>query len=247
MEISHKMTSTIPLQRILVGTHHKTGTVLMKKIFSCLSPHLGAQLCINNHRTKAPPSWSLVLDTHSTLLASLPADSEGIRSIHVVRDPRMIIVSSALYHMHSKERWLHTPRDSLGGKTYQEHILSLPDDSSRFCFELEQGAARNALRDLDIISRLEQPWRMGVNLEALMQDFDLMLYRKIFEHLGLKGPTMDMALNIALENSVFNPSFSSSGHVRARRPEDWRAYLSPDVALELEQRFPGLVCRLGYD
>lgn len=240
----HNTTSTM---KLLIATHHKTGTVLMKRVFTEIASLMGSTPCLASRGRLPPADWQLLLDMHSTVLASLPTACEDIRALHVIRDPRMVVVSSALYHMHSKERWLHVPRPDLDGRTYQEHLISLPDNISRFRYELDHGAAGLALRDLDIISRLDQPWRLDVKLEALMEDHDLALYKTIFRHLELPESIMSQALEIALGHSVFNSSFSDNRHVRARQPEDWRTHLPMDFALDLERRFPGLACRLGYE
>ena len=232
---------------MVFGTHHKAGTVLMQNIATGLSSLLGLPLHVLRGRRVSPPDgWRMVRDTHSAWLMGLPAATEDIRAVHIVRDPRMIPVSSALYHLHSKEEWLHRPDEAFGGLTYQQYLKSLPDDKSRFSFELEQGAASRTLTDMEVLSRTDQPWRLDVKLEVLMTDTGLETYTRIFEHLGLAGAALDRALGIAFEHSVFNAGASRTSHVRSATPEDWRDYLSPEQASSLESRHPGLRQRLGY-
>lgn len=77
-------------QRILFGTHHKTGTVLAKAMSKCLVKH--------------HPELSIDVSGH--IMALDRADDAGYtKVIHWVRSPLALVVSSYLYTRTTEEPW----------------------------------------------------------------------------------------------------------------------------------------------
>lgn len=121
---------------ILIGTHHKTGTVLLKHVFlkevcpmlgwrcafdndplPCASPEqardAGLQLCFLQHGIRFKVQ-------HSTL---------PYRFIHAIRDPMEVVLSGYQYHLKTTERWANRPERRYNGTTYRKYLnaLSLHD------------------------------------------------------------------------------------------------------------------------
>ena len=122
---------------ILVGTHHKTGTVWMSSIFfrigklinipmynistGNLGPSKEDKIRVIEN-AMADNKRAIIYDNHS----QFPLDDikeYPIKGIRVVRNPKSLIVSAAKYHSWSNEKWLHEPMEKFDGVSYQEKFL----------------------------------------------------------------------------------------------------------------------------
>ena len=82
---------------VLVGTHHRAGTVWLSSIFSQLADQLGLGFDMGM-RHRIQPGAYIHFDHHSAFdLSELDRDHRGL---HVRRDPRDVVVSAAHYHRH---------------------------------------------------------------------------------------------------------------------------------------------------
>ena len=117
---------------ILVGTHHKTGTVLLQHIFKeacailmwrcsfnhrplpCSSPEEavanGLQLCFLQHGVRFKLSGG-----------------SSYRFVHAIRDPMEVVLSGYDYHLHTTERWANVRyKGRWNGTTYVRYLNALP-------------------------------------------------------------------------------------------------------------------------
>jgi hypothetical protein len=233
-----------PLGKMLVGTFHKTGTMLMFKIITQISVRRGYRLSSPRNR---PPidEWDIFIDAHSRFeTGPLPDTARGFV---VVRDPRDVVISGAHYHARltpgPPEAWAHVPRPNLDGMTYTQKIASLPDDEARMAFEMDHMAAGTLRRMADFVT--PPPGFITIRFEDLVTDRTLAAYRRAFEWLGLRARDMDAALRIARANSLFSGG-PKSGHVRSGRPEQWREQFTPALHARFREKFGDLAERLGY-
>ena len=227
---------------IFVGTHHKTGTVLAKGIFEGLADKRGVRFLNVSRGTPVVGRWDILFDAHSRLdVCSLGVPLLGV---HLIRDPRMVVVSAALYHMHASEKWLQQPRPEFGGLTYQQKIRSLGSDRERFLFEMDCSAL--AINGMVQWVAKSYPWCMNVKLEDLMTDDGMKTYTKMFRHLGLEGDMLTDALEVAYTKSVFNPSHPDSPHIRSRKVEAWQSYFDEPLHAAFIEKFGDACERLGY-
>ena len=95
---------------ILVGTHHKSGTVWMKRIFATVAADFGLKFYIGS-QAECPPDAKIFMEPHSRF--DFDVLERDYRGLHMVRDPRDMIVSACFYHLTSTEPWLHVPRPEL--------------------------------------------------------------------------------------------------------------------------------------
>jgi hypothetical protein len=125
----------------VIATHHKTGTIWMRSVFQAIAKQLSVSF---HHRARlAKPSAeslsvpSIVFDQHSRFPnCGWMLKHPECRVLHLIRDRRDVIVSGAHYHGTASEPGLLEPREAFDGLTYQQKINSLPDDQSRYLFEM---------------------------------------------------------------------------------------------------------------
>lgn len=232
--------------KILIATHHKVGTVLMKSIFSQIAEDFDLSFCsFARNRDIKRANESDILFDHSSLFRGLSLDAFPMkRGMHIVRDPRMIVVSSAYYHQTAREPWLHVSLPEFSGMTYQEKIRSLTSDTDKFIFEMQNSSGRT-LRNLRSFMSLPHPWCLDVKLEVLMTDTQLTTYEQIFNFLGFSGSDLYQCLTIAYRKSVFHPDFKSR-HARTRKPETSGIYFTQAVEDVFQEKFGDLPALLGY-
>ena len=120
--------------KILVGTHHKTGTVWLNNIFRTLC-RFHSLTYFNGSQAELPEDYDVFIQDHTRF--DLAALKDSYRGIHMVRDPRDVVLSGCFYHQKSQESWLHEPMDEYGGMTYQEKINTYSTPDEQILFEME--------------------------------------------------------------------------------------------------------------
>lgn len=269
---------------ILVGTHHKTGTVWMANVFrrfcrmhdvafvdiSTCAPAAAAAAILRQHE------HCVVFSHHSEFPDyRLPALSgRRARGIHLVRDPRDLLISAARYHCDADEPQLLVPRPEFGGLTYREKIRSLPSPQERILFEMDHSGGSNisAMSTFD-----DQGIFETVKFEDLLEDDTLVVWHAVCLGLGLRGTALLHALECFYHASLFSradpvrpprPSSlagdtldrirtatrplrsrllnRSMNHVRGGSPKEWKRALTPEVRAAIESRFADAITRLGY-
>ncbi len=163
-----------PPRAILIGTHHKSGTVWMRTLFERIAATLGVPFVrLRAHATidlaslaQAAP-LHLIFQDHA-FFGDIVGGAElrrGVRGCHVIRDPRDMLISAANYHGWSHEEWLHRVREDLGQRSYQQALRALDFDGA-VIFEMRHSAGR-AIRDMRGFDRGEHFF--DIKLEELMQ------------------------------------------------------------------------------
>jgi len=133
--------------RVLVGTHHKTGTVWMSSIFNSIASYYDLKLYANrgNKSFISPSSnFDILFQDKSYFDFDNISDYKGL---HIIRDPRDVVVSGCFYHGKSSEKWLHIKREDFGGLTYQEKLNSYSSFDDKLIFEMEN-SSRNIIQDM---------------------------------------------------------------------------------------------------
>jgi hypothetical protein len=192
-----------------------------------------------------PRSAGFVHDIHSQWFA-IGRHEPGDRILHVIRDPRDIVISAMHYHRKSDEKWLHRPDDRFGGKTYQQMLNSLPDDKTRLMFEMDYSSGE--------IIRGMCAWPYG-QPDCFETKYETLLCRgqdefaRVARHLGLTGDEVDVAVSAFLNNSLAGDARNKIGnrpHIRSGATEQWRAVFGDELIRAFLDRFPDALSRLGY-
>lgn len=228
--------------RVLVGTHHKTGTVWMQSVLGDIARHFGVRLEGRRLGEVPPERFDIYFNTHSDFdLASMRFPFKGL---HVVRDPRDLIVSATHYHLVSDEAWLHARRPEFGHMSYHEKINSFQSFDDQMLFEMENSSYRNvsAMKVWDY----GDARFMNVRYEDLMVDTQLQLFERIFRHLGFREWAIGWCLAFAYRNSLFSGGVRSQ-HVRSGATRQWPDYFRSRHRARFEQLFGDVLSRMGYD
>lgn len=229
-------------KKVLVGTHHKTGTVWMKKIFS--------QICQNfwlkffyGEQEKLPRNFDIFFQEHS--LFDLDKLQMEYRGLHLIRDPRDIIVSGCFYHQKAHEQWLHIKRNEFGGLTYQQKINSYDSLDDQIMFEMEHSGRKSILDMLNW--NYTNPAFYEVKYEDLILDENLILFNNIFTFLRFPGEDIPKILKIAYNNSLFSGKLKNSVHIRSGETRQWEKYFKPSHKTRFLELFGNALIKLEYE
>lgn len=226
-----------------VGTHHK----VMTTYFSAVLPLLGFGLRLPHEKVYlSPPSASarLVLAMHSKL--DLP-QLAPYRGVHIMRDPRDMIVSGYHYHKWTYETWARRPDDN--GISYQQKLNSMDKDAGLF-LEIDHFIFfyRTMLENWD----MADPDTLELSYDDLMGADRDQRYHDIFAHLGLEGRDLDLAVNLMRLFEAGSRSGLKSGktaeksHMRSGRSGQWKAELSADHIAYIEEELGPVLRKFGY-
>jgi hypothetical protein len=234
---------------ILIGTHHKTGTVWMRDLFSKIAEllevpflRLGPHEEVDLARLRRDHRLIILFQDHASF-ASLPLLAAD-RGAHVIRDPRDVLISSANYHSWSHEAWLHEARKSLRGRTYQQSISELDfHDSIRFEMQRSGGLCIGEMLSLD---------RGDLFADVRLEDLMMATRGEAaawFSTLGFVGAEVEGCVE-AFEATRIEPGSTSSiglrQHVQNADCSQWRYLYDPALLASFREHFGDAAERLGY-
>ncbi|WP_425093538.1 hypothetical protein [Tropicimonas sp. S265A] len=241
-----------PEPRKVIGTFHKTGSVLWQLICEKAVAE-GVFDCWNLTKGPEAPTAEVILSLHAHTTTSLLAEhasplSPQDRWVVCIRDPRDLVISAAHYHAVTKERWCHVPHKEFAGLTYQEKLNSFGTLSDKLLFEMDNSAGR-AIRNMTRM-RKELPDDIAhfVKLEHLLEDTGLRAFGDAFAFLGFDPGRIVDLLAIAVECSFFaDPSaLTRSKHARAGAVAEFTGVFDYSTTRRFEDLFPDSLAVLGY-
>jgi hypothetical protein len=169
------------------------------------------------------------------------------RGVHVMRDPRDMIVSGYHYHKWTHEPWVHRLDDH--GESYQEKLRRL-DKTAGLYLEIDHFIFfyRATLEAWD----LSDPDMLEVSYEALMGPERRAKYAEIFRHLGFEGPELALAVDLMRLFEAESRSGRAGGeiapnaHLRSGRSRQWEAELEPGHLAYIEAELGPVLAKFGY-
>ncbi|MFX0202290.1 MAG: sulfotransferase domain-containing protein [Candidatus Hodarchaeota archaeon] len=228
--------------KILIGTHHKTGSYWLSSVFQNICRHYSLTFYAGT-QDSLPEQYDVFFQNHSVF----DLDSIGVpfRGIHIIRDPRDVIISGCFYHQKSEEEWLHRPRKDLQGLTYQQKINSYRNIDDQILFEMENVGKETICDMLNWDYTCSSFYEL--KYEDLIEDIDLILFHKIFSFLGFPGSVIPNLLAIAYNKSLFSGLHSKSVHIRSGETNQWKKYFKPNHKDRFLELFGDALIRLGYE
>ncbi len=236
---------------LVVATHHKTGTVWMDGVFKAIAGDLGARYV--NFRAERGQLRDLdhgpfILFNYDSDFRDFESilDHENVKILHLIRDPRDVVISAMHYHKASRESWLHEPIPGYDNLSYQRALQSLPTKFAQYLFEMDNSSA-STLRDME-------KWHYGrsncveARYEDLRQDKQLVAWQRIMTFLGLDAEEQAIGRRRFWQNSLFGGlSRLGNKHVRSGSVAQWRREFTPELAAAFLKRFPRTLQTLGYE
>ena len=236
---------------VVVATHHKTGTVWMDGVFKAIADDVGAQYVDFRseygrlEKVLQKPFILFNYDSDFRDYAHL-LDREDVRILHLIRDPRDVLISAMHYHKKSAESWLHTPVPGYNNITYQRRLRELPTRLEQYVFEMEHSTA-GTLRGV-------MGWQYGrancfeARYEALRQDADLSYWTRIADFLGFDEADRQSCRRRFWQNSLFGGlSRLGNKHVRSGDVAQWKLEFNRELAYAFLVRFPTVLQSLAYE
>lgn len=231
-------------ERVLVGTHHKCGTVWMRDIFSAVCDRLSLVFYKGEQR-QLPRRYDVFFQNHSRFRFSTLLGPH--RGLHLIRDPRDVIISGVFYHERcTSELWLRQHRRMFQGRSYQQALVELQCLEEKLRFEMLHCSGAT-IRDM-LAWDYANPDFYEAKYEDLIEDVELRRFRDIFAFLRLPEDRMDELLRIAFDKSLFSGRVAAStGHIRSGRPRQWQSYFTPRLHRQFLDLFGDALVRLGYE
>lgn len=240
-----------PLKRggpiLFVATHHKVMTTYFHAVLRLLA--FGLRIGFDKVNIEAPAKGTrLFLSMQGKIdLAALGR----YRGVHLMRDPRDMIVSSYHYHKWTHEAWAHRPDKN--GLSYQQK-LNKADKRKGLFMEIEHFVFvyRQALEGWN----MADPDMLEVSYEALMGPQKCEIYARIFTHLGFSGRGLALATDLMTLFEAESRSGARTGaagakshigsHIRSGRSGQWQDELEPDHIAYIEQELGPVLRKFGY-
>jgi hypothetical protein len=242
---------TVMKYNIVVATHHKTGTVWMDGVFKAIARDVGVEYVDFRSQygrlADALRKPFILLNYDSNFREySHVLNRDDVRILHVVRDPRDVLISAMYYHKKSTETWLHEPIPGYDNVTYQRRLRALPTKFDQYVFEMEHSTA-GTLRDL-------RNWRYDrancfeARYENLRQDEQLKYWRSISAFLGFDEREQQLCSRRFWQNSLFGglPRVGNK-HVRSGDVAQWKREFTRNLGYAFLMRFPDALQSLRYE
>ena len=159
---------------ILIGTHHKTGTVLLRHILYQVCPLLQWRCSIDNNPStcissdQARIGGMQVCFLQHGIRFKVQSSKTPFRFVHVVRDPLEVVLSGYQYHLRTTERWALRPDKRYNGTSYRAYLNSLP------AREGLRAELKHSLKDaLKTMPRLlNRTYALPCTLTVRLEDFE---------------------------------------------------------------------------
>ena len=239
-------------------THHKCGTVWMQQVVAGLKRLLGypiVGLWSDKQRSNIPETGPAFLVNWNGWLPSDLWQRNDFAVLHLIRDPRDVLLSGCQYHHVAPkkgEAFLHTPREDLGGKTYQTHLRDIDSYQDKLLFEMREKHAVTVAEMLQFPKNHEFVYEL--RYEALINDTELGEMRAAFQHWKLDAKSTNDALDIVWETSLFGEfkDFEARpqqvrSHVFSGAARRWQSELPQAVGKIYAQEFGDALIELGYE
>lgn len=242
---------------ICVGTHHKTGTIWMRKVFRDIArvQDIPFMQCYRAEALeKAAPTGPQILVNWSSTFPPAVMDLPDARFIHIIRDPRDVLLSGMRYHRVGpllNEKFLREERDEWGGLNYQDYLNALPDDLARLTFEMEN-KHHDTLRKM-LKWPYGHPNAAEIRYEDLIEDTECTIFRSILERFGFDGLHIDSAVQSFWDKSLFGGMAKKDEledrvalHISSGQKAQWVRKLPREIAEIYADRYQDALEALGY-
>ncbi len=245
-------------KNILIGTHHKTGTIWMNNVFRKFAKLTDTEfynISQNNideekkrnilKEAAFSEKRSIYFDYHSNFPEIETGQENQFKGIHLIRNPLDVLISSTLYHSWSGERWLHVNKDKYDKMTYQDKINSLGSIKEKLEFEMSNSALNTIkkMANFNIKNIFLQ-----IKFEELIIDRNFYEVIKIARHFELEGEEIILLLRAFFNESTFGKqSDIQKKHIQSKsKKSEYREILELEMSDKFNLLFKQEMKKLGY-
>ena len=231
------------IQRLFV-CHHKSMTTYFSAVAQVLAFAFSKKFRKINTMPAEPLKADYVLCMHGHVDFKALREHRGV---HVVRDPRDMIVSGYHYHKWCHEPWVHLLDDN--GESFQQKLRSRPK-SEGLRMQIEHFAYMNRQRLLDW--PIDNPNFLEVPYESLMGDDKRAVYDRVYTHLQLDGRAKSFAVDVMTLFEVDSRRGRSTNetaersHLRSGKSGQWRSELEPEHLEYIDKLLGDVLRKYGY-
>lgn len=168
---------------------------------------------------------------------------------HTIRDPRDVIVSGYFYHLWTKEKWAHIPREKYGNRSYQEYLNSL-DREEGLMVEM------NRFASYDIKHMVQwdynNPHIFEIRYEEIIESEET-IFHELFQHYGFNRSAIATAMKIVEKCSFKNVAkrqigeIKSQSHLRSGKTRQWENVFSDKHKNHCKKLLGNALIQLGYE
>ena len=256
---------------IYIFGYHKCGTKLLGKIFLQLCLKYGWEFKSIPGSVDEMPNSDVIFFLHSQVdFSKMPEKYIGI---HMVRDPRDIIISGYLYHkrtveewcvnknfqtsepiaypqvpnsqMYRSEEWKVNYLSSLNGMSYQEKINSF-DEEEGILFEMNH-YGKWTIEDM-LKWDIEKANCLELKFEDVMTNYDGEM-NKVFEHCHFTPAQMEVAKRFADKedmNKMSKKDIEKNPHISSSKTKKWERYFSQKHKEFFDSNFAEVLKKYNY-
>lgn len=252
------MSALIAPRVFCIGTHHKTGTLWMRSVFRKLAAWMDVpeRVVYPSVTGKViPDDDRIFLFSWSSTFRPAILDLPEVRILHIIRDPRDVLLSGYRYHQHAPERgeeFLHEARDDLDGLTYQQHMNALPSEADKMLFEMGEKHAQTLAEMLSW--DYTRANAIEVRYEDLIADTTCDGFRDHLRNLGLTEVEVSKGVDIFWGNALFGGLARAEDrvdrvarHIASGKASQWRDRMPRSVAEAYAEAHGDALVRLGYE
>jgi hypothetical protein len=225
---------------IVLCTHHKTGGVWFRQVLLSITRPYGLRnqyVATDPIRRGTDFVFARVEELDRGLL-----EQRSFRGVHVIRDPRDMVVSGYEYHKRTQEPWCLMPDPQFGGISYQEFLRSVDEHEglmAEITWVAHHSAAAMAAWSYD------QPEFLELHYEDAIAD-EHRVFEQVFRWLHLNDTAIQMGME-AVDRLTLKRGGAVPNHGRSGKPGEWRERLAPDHIAHFKDLMGDLVVRTGYE
>ncbi|MCP9884667.1 hypothetical protein KBY97_05945 [Synechococcus sp. ATX 2A4] len=190
-----------------------------------------------------PAEAHVCLQDHSRFV--LPDLARPYRGLHLIRDPRDVLISGAHYHGRSDEAWLHARQARFMGRTCQQAIGGCRSLADAIAFEMRHEGGRT-IREM-LSWTYSNPLIFEAKYEDLIGDDGMERMAKTFAFLCYPQDALPELVAIARSVSIFHGGADCLGHVRDGSAKQWVQVFDERLKALFIDCFDDALIRLGYE